>query len=300
LTVKLRVPESAAGTRLDRFLAAVPEVGSRAAAERLLAADDVRVDGAARAKSHRLAGGEELEFEAPIAARADVVPEAMELAIPYEDEHLLVVDKPAGLVVHPAPGHATGTLVHGLVAYEAAGGEEPERPGIVHRLDRDTSGLLVVARSPEAHRRLQNLVRRRALEREYVALVVGRPRSRRGTIEAPIGRDRSDPTRHSLDTATPRDATTHFELAELLRRHALLRVRLETGRTHQIRVHLAAIDLPVAGDPLYGRRGELDLDRQFLHAARLAFPHPFTGGRIEVGSELPADLEAALERARAL
>jgi 23S rRNA pseudouridine1911/1915/1917 synthase len=224
----------------------------------------------------------------------------MELAIPYEDEHLLVVDKPAGLVVHPAPGHATGTLVHGLVAYEAAGGEEPERPGIVHRLDRDTSGLLVVARSPEAHRRLQNLVRRRALEREYVALVVGRPRSRRGTIEAPIGRDRSDPTRHSLDTATPRDATTHFELAELLRRHALLRVRLETGRTHQIRVHLAAIDLPVAGDPLYGRRGELDLDRQFLHAARLAFPHPFTGGRIEVGSELPADLEAALERARAL
>jgi len=298
LTVKLRVPESAAGTRLDRFLAGVPEVGSRTAAERLLAADEVLVDGTSRAKSHRLAGGEELEFEPPQPPPAGVEPEEMELAIPYEDEHLLVVDKPAGLVVHPAPGHASGTLVHGLVAHNAAGGEEPERPGIVHRLDRDTSGLLVVARSAEAHRRLQALVRRRALEREYLALVVGRPRSRRGTIEAPIGRDRDDPTRHSLDTATPRDAVTHFEVAELLPSHALLRVTLETGRTHQIRVHLAAIDLPVAGDPVYGRRGELDLHRQFLHAARLAFPHPFTGERVEVRSELPPDLAAALERAR--
>ena len=298
MTVKLRVPESAAGTRLDRFLAGVPEVGSRTAAERLLAADEVLVDGTSRAKSHRLAGGEELEFEPPQPPAAGVEPEEMELAIPYEDEHLLVVDKPAGLVVHPAPGHASGTLVHGLVAHNAAGGEEPERPGIVHRLDRDTSGLLVVARSAEAHRRLQALVRRRALEREYLALVVGRPRSRRGTIEAPIGRDRDDPTRHSLDTATPRDAVTHFEVAELLPRHALLRVTLETGRTHQIRVHLAAIDLPVAGDAVYGRRGELDLHRQFLHAARLAFPHPFTGERVEVRSELPPDLAAALERAR--
>jgi 23S rRNA pseudouridine1911/1915/1917 synthase len=298
LTVKLRVPESAAGTRLDRFLAEVPTIGSRAVAERLLAGTGVRVDGQTRAKSHRLAGGEELEFEPPAAPRARVEAEAMELRVPYEDEHLLVVDKPAGLVVHPAPGHATGTLVHGLVAHDAAGGEEPERPGIVHRLDRDTSGLLVVARSPEAHRRLQALVRRRALEREYLALVVGRPRSRRGTIEAPIGRDRHDPTRQSLDTATPRDATTHFELVELLPAHALLRVRLETGRTHQIRVHLAAIDLPVAGDRLYGKRGELGLERQFLHAARLAFPHPFSGERVEVRSELPPDLAAALERAR--
>ena len=298
MTVKLRVPESAAGTRLDRFLAEVPEVGSRAAAERLLAGAAVRVDGASRAKSHRLVGGEELEFEPPAAPTAGVEPEVMELEIPYEDEHLLVVDKPAGLVVHPAPGHARGTLVHGLVAHDAAGGEEPDRPGIVHRLDRDTSGLLVVARSPEAHRRLQALVRKRALEREYLALVVGRPRSRRGTIEAAIGRDRNDPTRHSLDTTSPRDAVTHFELVELLPRHALLRVTLETGRTHQIRVHLAAIELPVAGDPLYGKRGDLDLERQFLHAARLAFPHPFGGERIEVHSALPADLRAAVERAR--
>jgi 23S rRNA pseudouridine1911/1915/1917 synthase len=208
-----------------------------------------------------------------------------------------VIDKPTGLVVHPAAGHRAGTLVD-LFGDRISGGEDPARPGIVHRLDRDTSGLLVVARSPEAHRRLQALVKRRALEREYLALVSGRPRSRAGTIEAPIGRDRSDPTRHSLDTDTPRDAVTHFELVELLPRHALLRVRLETGRTHQIRVHLAAIDLPVAGDPVYGKAGELGLERQFLHAARLAFPHPLTGGPVEVSSPLPQDLAAAVERAR--
>jgi 23S rRNA pseudouridine1911/1915/1917 synthase len=188
-------------------------------------------------------------------------------------------------------------LVHGLLG-QAAGGDEAKRPGIVHRLDRDTSGLLVVARSPDAHRRLQNLVRRRELEREYLALVRGHPRSRRGRIESPIGRDRLDPTRHSLDTATPREAVTHFELVQLLDRHSLLRVRLETGRTHQIRVHLAAIGLPVSGDPVYGVEGDLGLERQFLHAARLAFDHPFTGESVNVESPLPPELEAALQRAR--
>jgi 23S rRNA pseudouridine1911/1915/1917 synthase len=222
----------------------------------------------------------------------------MNLVIPYEDEHLLVVDKPAGLVVHPAPGHARGTLVHGLLAHDVEGGDEPERPGIVHRLDRDTSGLLVVARSPEAHRRLEQIVRARGLTREYLALVVGRPRSRRGTIEAPIGRDRHDALRQSLDTDTPRAAVTHFEVEELLPRHALLKVTLETGRTHQIRVHLASIDLPVSGDPLYGRPGDLGLERQFLHAARLAFEHPITGALVDVASPLPAALETALGNAR--
>ena len=295
---RLLVPDTAAGERLDRFLAALPEIGSRAVAERLLRDGGVLVDGAPRAKSARLAGGEELEFEAPGPVTSTLVPEEMELTVPYEDEHLLVVDKPAGLVVHPAPGHAQGTLVHGLLAYDVEGGDEPERPGIVHRLDRDTSGLMVVARSPEAHRRLQELVQQREVTREYLALVVGRPRSQRGTIEAPIGRDRRDATRQSLDTDTPRDAVTHFEVEELLQRHALLRVRLETGRTHQIRVHLAAVDLPVAGDPLYGRAGELGLERQFLHAARLAFPHPVTGAPMEVSSPLPPELETALSTAR--
>jgi len=297
--MRLRVPPESSGTRLDRFLAELPEIGSRAVAERLVRDGAVLVDGRARAKSHRLEGGEELEFEPPAARPSELEPEEMDLVVPYEDEHLLVVDKPAGLVVHPAAGHHTGTLVHGLLAYDVEGGDEAERPGIVHRLDRDTSGLLVVARSPEAHRRLEEMVRRRELTREYVALVVGRPRSWRGTIDAPIGRDRHDPLRHSLDTDSPRAAVTHFEVAELLGDHALLRVTLETGRTHQIRVHLAAIDLPVAGDRTYGRAGDLGLERQFLHAARLAFEHPFTGEAVDVSSPLPPDLEESLATLRA-
>jgi 23S rRNA pseudouridine1911/1915/1917 synthase len=272
-------------------------VGSRAGAERLLEAGAVLVDGQHRGKSHRLAGGEEIAIDPPEFTPSEPVVALPELAVAYEDKHLLVVDKAAGTVVHPAPGHAGGTLAQALAAAGAAGGEE-DRPGIVHRLDRDTSGLLVVARSEEAYERLQRLVRRRALTREYLALVVGRPRSRRGTVDAPIGRDRHDRLRHSLDTDTPRAAVTHFELEELLPRHALLRVRLETGRTHQIRVHLAAIDLPVAGDPVYGIAGELDLERQFLHAARLAFAHPVTGAPVDVSSPLPPELVAALAAAR--
>ena len=297
--MKQRVPEAAAGERLDRFLAGIPEVGSRAAAARLLADHGVLVDGATRAKSHRLSGGEELEFEPPAHGTSELVAEDLPLRIVWEDEHLLVVDKPAGVVVHPAPGHARGTLVHGLLAHDVEGGEE-HRPGIVHRLDRDTSGLIVVARSHEAHERLRALVRRRELERHYLALVVGRPQSRRGRIEAPIGRDRRDPFKHSLDTDTPRDAITQFEVVEILPRHALLDVRLETGRTHQIRVHLAAIDLPVAGDPVYGRARELGLERQFLHATRLAFTHPLTGERVDVESPLPSDLSEALAAGRAV
>ena len=272
-------------------------MGSRAAAERLLTAGAVLVDGQARGKSHKLAGGEVIEIEPPAPAAAEPFVAPPELTVAFADEHLLVVDKPAGIVVHPAPGHPVGTLAQALAAAGAAGGEE-DRPGVVHRLDRDTSGLLVVARSQETYERLQRLVRRRALTREYLALVAGRPRSRRGTIDAPIGRDRHDRLRHSLDTDTPRVAVTHFELDELLPQHALLRVRLETGRTHQIRVHLAAIDLPVAGDPMYGVAGDLGLERQFLHAARLAFAHPITGEPVDVSSPLPADLAAALAAAR--
>jgi 23S rRNA pseudouridine1911/1915/1917 synthase len=295
--VKQRVPDEAAGERLDRFLASLPEIGSRGVAERLLETGTVLVDGRSLGKSQRLAGGEELEFEPPEQEVAELVPEPMDLRIAYEDEHLMVVDKPAGLVVHPASGHATGTLVQGLLVHDIAGGDAA-RPGIVHRLDRDTSGLMVVARSEDAYARLQDLVRRRALERHYAALVVGRPRSRSGRIEAPIGRDRRDPLRQSLDTEKPREAITHFEVREVLERHTLLEVRLETGRTHQIRVHLAAIGLPVAGDTVYGRPRELGLERQFLHSGRLAFPHPFREERVDVESPLPADLTAALASAR--
>jgi 23S rRNA pseudouridine1911/1915/1917 synthase len=275
----------------------LPDVGSRAAAERLLEAGAVLVNGEPRAKSHKLVGGEEITIEPPAPPAAEAPVALPELTIAYEDEHLFVVDKAAGVVVHPAPGHAGGTLAQALIKAGAAGGEE-DRQGIVHRLDRDTSGVLVVARSPEAYDRLQQLVKRRELTREYMALVVGKPRSRSGTIDAAVGRDRHDRLRHSLDTDTPRAAVTHFELEELLSRHALLRVRLETGRTHQIRVHLAAIALPVSGDPTYGVAGDLGLERQFLHAARLAFEHPLTGEPVDVSSPLPPDLAAALEQAR--
>jgi 23S rRNA pseudouridine1911/1915/1917 synthase len=295
-TLRFRVPSDAAGLRLDRALAERPEIGSRTAAERLLGEGAVLVGGRTLPKSHRLEGGEEVAVTLPDAPAA-LEPQDLELRVAWQDEQLLVVDKPAGLVVHPSAGHSAATLVHGLLGHGAAGGDE-DRPGIVHRLDRDTSGLLVVARSPAAHRRLQDAIRRHEVERRYVALVKGRPRSRTGRIDAPIGRDRNDRTRHSLDTENPRDAVTWFEVRELLGERALLGVRLETGRTHQIRVHLAAIDLPVSGDRVYGVAGDLGLERQFLHAERLRFAHPFTGEGVDVESPLPHDLAAALERAR--
>jgi 23S rRNA pseudouridine1911/1915/1917 synthase len=220
------------------------------------------------------------------------------LTIAYEDEYLLVVDKGPGLVVHPARGHRHDTLSQ-LLAPLLAGGD-PERAGIVHRLDRDTSGLLVVSRSQEVHRRLQAALAGRRMEREYLALVEGRPRARTGTIEAPIGRDPRVRTRMAVGGVRPREARTHFTLERALAGTSLLRLRLETGRTHQIRVHLQAIGHPVCGDPEYGTPGMLGLERQFLHATRLSFEHPITGRRVDVSSPLPPDLQGALERAEQL
>jgi len=297
--VRLSVPPEAAGERLDRFLAA--PLGSRSRAQRLIDAGQVRVDGGPAPKRHRVAPGEQVEVD-EADARPPAGPAAAagggdwELVVAYEDEHLLVVDKPAGVVVHPAPGHAAGTLAQRLEG-RAAGGEDAFRAGIVHRLDRDTSGLLVVARSEAVHRALRALLAERRITREYLALVEGRPPARTGTIDAPLGRDRRVRTRISTDTDEPREAVTHFAVERALPATTLLRVRLETGRTHQIRAHLLAIGHPVAGDPEYGHPGLLDLDRQFLHAARLAFAHPVTGAPVEVTSPLPADLAAALDRA---
>ncbi len=224
---------------------------------------------------------------------------ADELKIAWSDEHLLVVDKPPGLVVHPARGHREGTLSQLLTdaGLEGAGGGDPDRPGIVHRLDRDTSGLLVVARSEQAHRLLQAALRERLVEREYVALVEGRPPSRTGTIEAPIGRHPRIRTRMAVGGTGAREARTHFTLERSLGQVSLLRLRLDTGRTHQIRVHLQAIGHPVCGDPEYGTAGTLGLERQFLHATRLAFPHPITGVPVEVHSPLPDDLREDIARA---
>jgi 23S rRNA pseudouridine1911/1915/1917 synthase len=292
--LELLVDEDAAGTRLDRFLST--PAGSRAQAQLLIDAGRVRVDGQSRPKRHVVRAGEVITVdgraEEPV---SEAISEAA-FEIAYEDAHLLIVDKPAGVVVHPARGHRTGTLAQAL-AGRAAGGEEPWRAGIVHRLDRDTSGLLVVAKSDPVHRALKELLSQRRLRREYRALVAGHPEARTGTIDAPIGRDRRDRVLISIDTDQPREARTHFEIERLLPETALVQIALETGRTHQIRVHMAAIGHPVCGDPQYGTAGEYGLTRQFLHAARLAFVHPVTGAELDVRSELPEDLSQALKAA---
>jgi 23S rRNA pseudouridine1911/1915/1917 synthase len=217
--------------------------------------------------------------------------------IVHADECLAVVDKPAGLVVHAAPGHRGETLVDRLGEL-LGGGEDPERPGIVHRLDKDTSGLMLVAREDEAHRRLAAMIKAHEVERTYLALVEGQLRSRTGTIDAPLGRDYRAPERRAVGGRGPREARTHFTVVETLPADALVEARLETGRTHQIRAHFAAIGHPVAGDPRYGHPGRHGLARQFLHSAKLGLRHPFTGERMDFESPLPPDLAAALERAR--
>jgi 23S rRNA pseudouridine1911/1915/1917 synthase len=285
----------AAGERLDVALA--PHVGSRAAAQRLIDAGRVTVDGRERPKRHVLAGGERIAYE-PEAAAPEPPAAPATFTVAWEDEHLIAVDKPAGVVVHPGRGHRGGTLVQAL-AGRVVGGPDPERPGVVHRLDRDTSGLLVLARSDAVHAALQRMLRAREITREYLALVEGRPPARTGAIDAPLGRDRRLRTRMSSDTERPRTAITHFETERALARSTLLRVRLETGRTHQIRAHLLALGNPVAGDPEYGRRGLYGLERQFLHAEHLAFRHPVTGALLDLRSPLPGDLAAALARAEA-
>jgi 23S rRNA pseudouridine1911/1915/1917 synthase len=294
--MELEVPAEAGGERLDAFLAA--PLGSRSQAQRLIAAGRVLVDGAAARKGHRVRAGERVLVDEHEHGGGEPEPavEAAPFRIAYEDEHLLVVDKPAGVVVHPARGHRQGTLAQAL-AGRAAGGEDAWRAGIVHRLDRNTSGLLVVAKSDAVHRALKAALAAHRIRREYLALVEGRPPARTGTIEAPIGRDRRQRMLMSTDSDTAKPAVTHFELERALPQATLLRVRLQTGRTHQIRVHLQAIGHPVCGDREYGHKGLYGLRRQFLHAARLAFSHPLTGVDVDVQSPLPEDLEEALSAA---
>jgi 23S rRNA pseudouridine1911/1915/1917 synthase len=287
-----------AGLRLDAFLAARGAARSRSAAQRLIDSGAVRVDGEPRPKNHRVAAGQTVAVEAGEAAAGGEA--APEFEIVYEDADLMVVDKPAGLVTHPAPGHRGPTLAEALRG-RAAGGADPDRAGIVHRLDRDTSGLLVVTKTEEAHRALSQALKARQVTREYLALVAGHPDADSGTVDAPIGRDRSRRTVVSTRTDKARDAVTHFETLERLPATTLLRVRLETGRTHQIRAHLAAIGHPVCGDPQYGGRAcgrELGLTRQFLHAEKLMFRHPRTGANLACESKPPVDLRRALDAAR--
>jgi len=296
VAIELDVAAESAGERLDVLLA--EPLGSRSRAQRLIVAGRVLVDGETVKKNHRVAGGEQVAVDdSPEASQAPAAEAPVaEFGVAYEDEHLIVVDKPAGVVVHPARGHREGTLAQAL-AGRAAGGEDAWRAGIVHRLDRNTSGLLVVAKSELVHRGLKEAMARREIRREYLALVAGRPPSRSGTIEAPIGRDRRVRILMSTDSDVAKEAITHFEIERTLPQSTLLRVRLQTGRTHQIRVHMQAIGHPVCGDREYGHEDLYGLKRQFLHAARLAFTHPVTAQEIDLTSPLPADLAAGLVRA---
>jgi len=258
----------------------------------------VTVDGEARAKSHRLAAGEVVALAGP--AEAPKHTGGADFGIVFEDEHLLVVDKPAGLVTHPAPGHRGITLAEALGG-RAVGGEDPARAGIVHRLDRDTSGLLLVAKSEPAYEELRRMITAHEVERQYLALVAGHPDTASGTIDAPLGRDTARRSVQSTRTARGREAVTHFTVRELLPRTALLDVRLETGRTHQIRAHLAAIGHPVCGDGRYGGSAcgsRLGLTRQFLHARLLMFRHPITREAIRCESKPPAELCRIIDKAR--
>lgn len=284
--------------RLDVFLARRVEGLSRSHARRLIDGGLVTVDGRRERPSHHLAAGARVVATLPPAEEAKPAPERIPLTVIYQDEDVIVVDKPAGLTVHPAPGHPSGTLVNALLAIapELAEARETMRPGIVHRLDKDTSGLLVVARSERARASLVNQLKGREVHKTYLALVQGVPQPAQGTIEAAIGRHPRNRKKMAV-VAGGREAETKYRVRETLDRFALLEVEPVTGRTHQVRVHLAAIGHPVVGDGVYGRRSPL-VGRQFLHAWRLAFELPSSGRLVDFESPLPADLRAALKEIR--
>jgi 23S rRNA pseudouridine1911/1915/1917 synthase len=292
----LQVPAEAAGERLDTWLARSLGERSRAALASLIESGAVLVDGGVRPKGYRLKGGEEVLVR-PEERLEAVQTEPPEPRVAWENEDLTIVDKPAGLVVHPAPGHRGHTLVEILA--ERAGGSR--QPLAVHRLDRDTSGLMIVAKREPVRRELQKLIRERAVRREYRALVEGAVASRTGTIEAPLGRDPRNRTQRAVGGVGARAARTHFEVERRLDCFTLVRATLDTGRTHQIRAHFAAIGHPLCGDRVYGAgRGGLPglgLDRQFLHSSRLAFRYSGSDAPIDEASELPPDLDEALRRA---
>ena len=294
------IPDALDGERIDRVVALLGDL-SRSAAARLVDDGDVRLDEArVSASSRRVTAGQHLVVDLPAPVDPRPAPDpTVAFSVRHEDEHLLVIEKPAGVVVHPGAGHDTGTLVHGLVARypEIADVGEEHRPGIVHRLDRGTSGLLVVARTAEAYTELVRQMANHEPERIYVALAWGHPENDVGVIDAPIGRSPRHPTRMAV-SQQGRRAVTHYAVDRRFdqpRPTALLTCRLETGRTHQIRVHLRAIGHPVVGDREYdGGRPGLDPGRPFLHARTLRFAHPVTGGEVDVEAPLPPDLEACL------
>ena len=300
--VALVVPPAAAGTRLDRFLATVPRVGTRSRAKQLIDAGHVLVDGVTRKSAHALRGGERVEVAVPPPEPLVVEPEALPLVVLYEDADVIAIDKPPGMVVHPAPGARRGTLVSALLHRfgTLAGAGGPERPGIVHRLDRDTSGVILVARSAAAHEALARQFRARTIEKRYLAVVRGRVTATSGAIDRPIGRHPRERQRMSVRSRRGRSAVTRWSVVERFPAATLLRLAPETGRTHQLRVHLAAIGHPIVGDRVYGRgRGRLgDFPRQALHAEEIRFIHPTRGIPVVVRAPVPPDIEQLLAALR--
>ena len=304
--------EEAAGLRLDAWLAGRLPSLSRSRLRALIDKGLVRLDGAPARPSARVRAGQAALVTVPAPVRAEPEPEDIEVAVVHEDGHLLVVNKPAGLVVHPGAGTPRGTLVNALLRHvrDLSGVGGVLRPGIVHRLDRGTSGLLVVAKDDEAHRALVRQFAGRSVEKEYLALVLGTPSRASGEVDAPIGRDPVHRQKMSVRATRGRQARTAWRVEERFDGATLLRVRIHTGRTHQIRVHLASVGHPVAGDAVYGgartpssrraaaREALLSHDRPALHAARLAFTHPASGERLALEAPLPPDLLALLERLR--
>ena len=277
-----------AGERLDRLAARRLDV-SRSAVQRLIEAGSLLVDDAQVAPSYRVRGGERVEASL---SEEGVSAEEIEVPLVFEDEDVLVVDKPAGLVVHPGAGNPAGTLVNALLGRGIAGGEDEQRPGVVHRLDRDTSGLMVLAKGEPAYSKLVEMMAARRVARVYRAVAVGEGLPATGTIDSPVGRDPDNPT--LMAAGVGKTAVTQFEVLAEAAGHAMLRVRLETGRTHQVRVHLSAIGHPVYADPLYGR--PVPDRRLWLHAQRLAFEHPVSGEPLEFTAPIPQDLrESATE-----
>ena len=306
---KLVLEECPGGQRLDQALAAALPQYSRSRLAAWVKSGAVSVNGTAARPRDAVFGGEAVVVRAQAQADTDVQPESMPLKVVFRDRHLFVIDKPAGLVVHPGAGNRSRTMQNALLALDPQLAAVP-RAGIVHRIDKDTSGLLVVARTIEAHKVLVEALREHEVQREYVALCVGEVTGG-GTVDKPIGRHRTDRLRMTV-RADGRDSITHYRLVERLAQHSLLRVTLETGRTHQIRVHLAHIGHPLVGDPLYGGRRQLTsgatadqrkvlkaFTRQALHAARLSFEHPVTGKQVTLDSALPEDFSTLLAGLRA-
>ncbi|HXR18966.1 MAG TPA: 23S rRNA pseudouridine(1911/1915/1917) synthase RluD [Steroidobacteraceae bacterium] len=304
----LDLPSSAAGLRLDQALAAALPQYSRARLQRWIRDGAVHANGRPVRARDRVRGGEQLVVKAQFAAEGSVAAQPLPLDILHEDAALLVLNKPAGMVVHPGAGNREHTLQNALLAYDAALARVP-RAGLVHRLDKDTSGVLLIARTPEAHTRLVQALSARQVGREYLALCAGAPTGG-GRIDEPIGRHRSARTRMAV-RSDGREAITHYRIEERLRAHTLLRVQLETGRTHQIRVHLAYIGFPIVGDPLYGGRARSiagdapevnaalqGFRRQALHAQRLRLAHPVSGRAQSFEAPLPADLDRLLRLLR--